>query len=328
MRKILWSFLVLMCITLPWACSSYPTSGYSTTRTGPYYTPTPSPTFAVPTPAYISSWSTAGGPNGLALGMGTTVYVAEGDGGTAQVEVFDSSNPASALATWTAYGPTRFEWPIGVAVHPVNGNVYVLDNQKNAVYEFNSAGTTVTSWTGYGSKYFYFPGGIAIDSSANCNGGPCLYVADTGNNEVDEFDQNGTPINHWNSTSGPNPVFFLNPTTVAVDASNNVYVADDGNGTIDEFSPGGSSTLAQFPEVGNAYVQGLAVNGGNIYAADYGDGTGFYGNGLVEEFDPTGDLLTAWSSNQGTYVFGPDAVLFVGSNILVADWNNDLIQVF
>ena len=95
--------------------------------------------------------------------MGTTVFVAEGDNSVDMVEVFDSSNPSAPLAQWTGYGATHFSWPGGVAVNPVNSNVYLTDNLNNAVYEFTTAGVTVASWTGYGGRSFFAPEGIGVD---------------------------------------------------------------------------------------------------------------------------------------------------------------------
>lgn len=330
------TFVSLFCLAsvslLPLACN-YPNLPYGPSQGGQYRppsTPVANPTYAVPTPAYKTSWGTAGGPNALAFGMGATVYVAEADNNVAMVEVFNASSPAAPLSQWTAYGSTFFNWPGGVAVNSANNNVYVTDNLNNAVYVLTSAGAAVTSWTGYGSISFNAPEGIAIDASTNCNGGPCVYMADTGNNEIDEFDSNGNPIHQWNSGGGIN---FFQPSAVALDASNDVYVADAGNVRILKFSPGGTSVLSSYSAVNYADLFGIAVDGsGNVYAADYGDGTFQNGNGLMEEYDANGHVLAVWGSSAGSYLFGPDGVALSspGPNpdIYAADYNNDLIQVF
>ncbi len=286
----------------------------------PYATPTANPTYAVPAPAYKTSWGTAGGPNALALGMGTTVYVAEADGTVSLVEVFDSGNPSAPLAQWTAYGSVPLAWPAGVAFNASNGNVYVTDNLNNAVYEFTAGGATVASWTGYGSQPFGGPEGIVADASGN------LYVADTGNNVVEEFTAAGSPLHRWDGTTS---IPFFQPSAVALDSSGNVEVADAGDELIDLFTAGGVTSLGHWSTVPNADIFGIAVDsGGNVYAADYGDGTPNNGNGLLEEYDPNGHLMAVWGSSAGTSAFGPDGVALSGSDVLVADWNNNLIQVF
>ncbi len=323
MKKNL-SLLILLFVTalLPLACS-YPYAPYgpvSVTHPHPPSTPVANPTYAVSTPPYKTSWGTAGGPNALAFGMGTTLFVAEGDGTVAMVEVFDSSSPSAPLSQWTSYGSQPFSWPGGVATSPVNHNVYVADNLNNAIYEFTSAGVTVNAWTGYGGLPFNGPEGIGADPSGN------IYLADTGNNKVEEFDSNGNPLHQWNGGGGLN---FFQPSAVSLDASGNVYVADAGNERVLEFSPGGVTLINSWPTVHYADVFGIAVDGtGNIYAADFGDGTPYNGNGLMEEYNPTGQTMAVWGSSAGTQAFGPDGVALSGADIFVADWNNDLIQVF
>ena len=314
-------------ILIPLACSSYNNAPYGPVYNHPNHggrlssTPVANPTYAVPTPPYKTSWATAGGPNALAIGAGTTVYVAEGDRHVAMVQVFNSASPSSPLTQWTGYGATAFQWPGGVAVNPVNGNVYVADNLNNAVYEFTSAGVTVASWTGYGSQGFMNPEGIAFSAATTT-----LYLADTGNNEVDEFDANGNPLHQWNAGGGLN---FFQPSAVAVDAVGDVYVADAGNERYLEFSPGGVSLMGGWKTVNYADVFGIAVDGsGNVYTADYGDGTANNGNGLMEEYDANGHTIAVWGSSAGNDLFGPDGVALSGPDVLVADYNNDLIQVF
>src|ERR1035441_6102899 len=170
--------------------------GYSPVHNHPPSTPVPNPTYAVPPPVYKTGWGTAGGPSALALGAGTTVYVAEGDGSVALVEVFDSNNPSAPLAQWTGFGSTPFRWPGGVAVNPLNNNIYVSDNLNNALYEFTAAGVTVNSWSGYGGRSFLGPEGIGIDPSGN------VYVADTGNDAVEEFDPAGNPLHQLTGGGG------------------------------------------------------------------------------------------------------------------------------
>ncbi len=317
-------FLILLFLSafFPLACS------YSNAPYGPGYgtpshppsTPVANPTYAVPTPPYKTSWGTAGGPNALAFGMGTTLFVAEGDGSVAMVEVFDSSNPSAPLSQWTSYGSQPFSWPGGIAANTVSGNVYVSDNANNAVYEFTSAGATVASWTGYGGQPFNAPEGLGLDAAGN------IYLADTGNNEIDEFSPSGSPLHQWNAGGGVN---FLQPSAVSLDASGNVYVADAGNERVLKFSSGGVTFLNSWTTVNYADVFGIAVDGsGNVYAADYGDGTPSNGNGLMEEYNPAGKVMAVWGSAAGTQAFGPDNVALSGADIFAADWNNNLIQVF
>lgn len=314
---VLFVLLVLSSV-FPIAC--FYSNPYGPGGGNPYYTPVPNPTYATPAPRYKTSWGTAGGPNALAFGMGTTLYVAEADGTVALVQVFDSSNPSTPVTQWNSFGSTALKWPGGVATNAANGNVYVADNLNNAVFEFTPAGVTVLSWAGYGAMRFNAPEGIGADSLGN------IYVADTGNGAVEEFDSNGNPLHIW---YGGGSSSFSQPSAVALDGSNNVYVADAGNERVMEFGSGGTTLLGQTNMIQFADIFGIAVDGsGDLFAADYGDGTPYNGNGLMEEYNPAGPLSSSWASPSGSNSFGPDGVALYNSDVYVADFNNNLIQVF
>jgi DNA-binding beta-propeller fold protein YncE len=69
-------------------------------------------------------------------------------------------------------------------------------------------------------------------------GGPHgnVYVADTGNNRIQEFTHNGAFLNAWTGPGlgGGN---FSAPMDVGVDPTGHVYVADTGNSRIVKFAP-------------------------------------------------------------------------------------------
>src|SRR5208282_6743296 len=81
----------------------------------------------------------------------------------------------------------------------------------------------VTFWTGYNSTTLSIPGGIALDGNGN------VYVADMGNEMLEEFSSSGAPLASWSALYQSYPVW---PVGVAVDPSGNVYVADADNDLI------------------------------------------------------------------------------------------------
>jgi hypothetical protein len=135
-----------------------------------------------------------------------------------------------------------------------------------------------------------------------------------------------------------NGTLFTAPTAVAFDGSGNLYVGDYGPSTsalevVYEFS-GNNSTgptktgINQWAMVPNCLMSGIGVDGGgNLYVADYGGaGVTDTGNGLVEEFAAGGGGLSAqWTSGSD---FGPACVLPIGGQLLVGDWNNNLLNTF
>ena len=222
--------------------------------------------------------------------------------------------------------------PQGVAFTPNDprGNFFcVLDDTPLSTpatlyvgTDFPIGNNNTNQW---GSSPFNAPKGLATD-------GTYLYVADTGNGFVDEFDPNATcpflinPIHRW---KGFAPYNFIKPTVVACDSARNVYVADVGYSPslIQEYSSGGVTFLGQWYTVPGCVVNGMAVDGsGNVYISDKG-------NGLVEEYDPTGNLLRSWGDPHGPHEFQaflPSCIALdtVNNQIIVGDAINETIEVF
>src|SRR5437588_828915 len=80
---------------------------------------------------------------------------------------------------------------------------------------------------GNGPGHLSLPNGIAFDRSGN------LWIADEGNNRIQEWTADGHPLNSW---GGPDKSAALGqfglPTDVAFDSRGNLYVADSWNGRI------------------------------------------------------------------------------------------------
>ena len=93
---------------------------------------------------------------------------------------------------------------------------------------------------GAGPGEFDEPAGIAVNEVTHD-----VYVVDSGNNRVEEFDSTGASIGEFSPPGG-----FSDPTEIAIDNSvspsaldpskEDVYVVDTGQGVIDKFSPNGT----------------------------------------------------------------------------------------
>jgi hypothetical protein len=132
------------------------------------------------------------------------------------------------------------------------GKVYVIDVSNNRIQVFSDNGTFIKTWGSFcdittgnkcsdpdgpsgplslGDGQFNYPQGISTDSTGN------IYVADSGNNRIQVFSDNGTFIKRWGSI-GSGPGEFRHPEGIAVDTSRNdsnsniLYVADSGNNRI------------------------------------------------------------------------------------------------
>jgi NHL repeat len=188
-------------------------------------------------------------------------------------------------------GAGQLYTPTGVGTDP-SGDVYVADDGNNRIDEFSAAGaflkaygwgvldgasrfetcaTTCSAGIGGGPEgdgegaggagALFDPWGVATDSSGD------VYVADLGNQRIDEFSAAGAFIAAygWGVADGASKFEtctttcqagpfdegdgFENPTDVAIDPSGDVYVADYAINRIDEFSVAGAATCASAPSI-------------------------------------------------------------------------------
>jgi hypothetical protein len=359
LKKSIGILVLLMTIALPWACttnnnSSGPTSpgggGGGTISTAtptktstfvPGTTPTFTPTYPVAPPNYLGRFGTASQPNQLYYNGGN-LLVAE-SGVVPEIEQFTLSGSTLTLNGGTQFVITGYPTPnstpafTGVTVNLSGpqgfvtiggtGEVALLDDKADGsanlyIGDFNSLNLPVTT-SSYGSVTLNAPLGITADSQFN------IYVANTGDGEIDEF-TNGFPgpfeLHYWNGWAPSN--MFKKPSAITCDASGNVYVADKGfnPSVISKFNSGGTVFLQSFSAVAGCVASGLAIDGsGNIYVADSG-------NNQIEEYDPTGNLLRAWGRSLGNSQFAnftPTCIAFTGTYILVGDaGSNRTIDIF
>ena len=179
---------------------------------------------------------------------------------------------------------------------------------------------------------FASPNDVAVDGSGN------VYVADTGNNAVEEIVAGTGGAASGTVSSGSTVVTlgsgFSYPNGVAVDGSGNVYVADTVHNAVEEIlAVGGvvssSSTVitlsigASNSFGGFSYPTGVAVDGsGNVYVADHG-------NGAVEEIMAVGGVIPASPTinTLGSGFSSPQGVAVDGSgNVYVADTGNNAVE--
>ena len=170
-------------------------------------------------------------------------------------------------------GRGAFYGPRGVAVGP-GGRVYVADTGNKRVQVFEPDGQFVHEWGGGGALDGYLdePVGIALAPASAPPPAAGVYVADTWNQRVQVFDENGTflrqwPIHGWD-TGLPEEKPYL-----AVDAAGYVYVTDPGHYRVLVFDRTGNYVLSfgqyGFDERSFALPTGIAVAGdGSVYVTD------------------------------------------------------------
>ena len=208
-------------------------------------------------------------------------------------------------------GPGQFSLIVGLAVSPMNGDVYVVDGSNNRVEVFDSSGNYLSQFgtSGAGNGQFSFPFGVAIDPSSGD-----LYVTDTGNCRVEEFTPTGQYLSQFGSCGTGNGQFEY-PNDVALSpTTGDIYVTDRVNNNVQLFN----SSFQYVSTFGTSGAGALnAPNGisvdptsGDVYVADLGD------SNLIT-YDPSGNYLSTYSPAGSTWVGlapGPGGVVYAADN--------------
>jgi len=176
---------------------------------------------------------------------------------------------------------------------------------------------------GTGNGQFKKPRGIAVAANGN------VYVADTGNNRVQEFTSTGEYVTKWGSEGKENGQ-FQEPRAIAVNESNgDVYVADTGNDRVQEFTSTGEYVTkwdSEGKENGQfAKPGGIAISSsGNVYVADTN-------NQRIQEFTPSGGYTTKWGSQgkeNGQFEWPEGIAMAPNGNVYVKDYEDQRVQEF
>ena len=232
----------------------------------------------------------------------------------------------------------QLDGPYGVAIDS-NGILYVADDNKNRIVEYESSGALIKV-IGVGSSVgsssngrFNGPDGVALDGSGN------LYVADHFNNRIEEFDSNGAFVRGFGAgysgvagtigSYGAGNGQLREATAVTVDTNGNVYASDELNNRVVEFSSSGAflRNIGRYG-TGNGHLSlpgGITLDGsGNLYVVDQG-------NQRIVEFDNGGTFVRAIGSPgqaNGQLNLPEGVALDKSGNIYVADTYNHRIEEY
>ncbi|MGN6257431.1 MAG: hypothetical protein ACTHN3_06740, partial [Solirubrobacterales bacterium] len=205
-------------------------------------------------------------PRGLAFDPSGNIWVA--DTGNNRLEKFSPAGTYLSKTGSLGSGQGQFNQPSGIAI-PSNGNIWVSDTANNRVQEFSSSGAYLATVTGLSAPTGIAPRGFVVlvadtgnsriatitpgystptgflgsqgsgDGQMNhpegigSDGLGHYWVADTGNNRIEEFTSKGSFVGAFGS-SGTGPGQLSTPTGLAaVDGTGDLYVADTGNDRVE-----------------------------------------------------------------------------------------------
>jgi sugar lactone lactonase YvrE len=266
---------------------------------------------------------------------GESYTLGTGDVGvTVRVVVTAENLAGSASVTSSPSGPVIAIAPSNIAPPYISGTPQV-DQTLTAnpgywegsepisySYQWWRCGTGALGREGTGDREFEHPGAVAIDSAGD------LWVVDTNNDRVEEFDEEGGFLRQFGS-KGSGYGQFEKPDGIAIDPSGDVLVLDSRHDRVEKFSREGTY-LSQFslemPDKGPISIaEGIAIDEhGDIWVSDTGAGH-------LVEFESDGKYLkTAGSAGSGPGQLGePEGVAIdEHGNVWVADWGNDRVEEF
>jgi tripartite motif-containing protein 71 len=274
----------------------------------------------MPAPTYSSAFGATGSeseklkqPAGVAVDSEGNVWVADVDGN--RVEKF------SASGTFLhSYSPDSMLEPVGIAVSPTSGDIYVVNRGRDRIDELKPSGELIAAFGGEGAGL----GKLSYPSQLTVNAHGEVWVADTGNKRVDEFSASGTYLGSaWGGGGGT--AALQAPVGIA-ECAGTLYVADETGNDVQVLSGAGEYKF-RFGHEKLSKPQQVACEpgGAGVYVVDAGNGT-------VEEFDAEGGFLEKFGSpglGEGD-LFLPVgiAAVGVGGTIYVADNGNNRISVW
>jgi RHS repeat-associated protein len=247
-------------------------------------------------------------PVGLATDSGGNVWVADTDNN--RIEKFSSSGTYLAAYTSIGTGSTALKEPKGVTIDS-KGDVWVSDTGNHRIVELNSSGALVLAFgygvangksepetctskcgagiEGSGNGQIQGAQNAAIDSKGN------VWVAETGNNRIQEFNEKGEYVNKFGS-EGTGANQFKTPNDITISAGN-IYVADFTNNRIDELSATGAFVQAFGYGVANGESKPETCTS-TCQAGISGSGNGqFNGPARISTEPATGNIFVADHAN-------------------------------
>jgi DNA-binding beta-propeller fold protein YncE len=216
-----------------------------------------------------------------------------------RIQAFGADGALQAIWGISGRGPGYFTRPRGAAFAP-DGGIAVADSFDERIGLLAADGTwtglrgQVSASTGFATEgsnpgQFNLPNDVAYDGAGN------LWVADTGNNRVQELAPDGHVVN---------AIAVGAPRGIKAAPGGGVVVAGSRDGVVVRIDAGGAVSTVRS---GLAHPSAVAVApGGDVYAADDTTVRDATTNALVA--GPGG--TTAWDQPAGLG-FGPDGTLYV-----------------
>ena len=216
-------------------------------------------------------------PRGVAITPDNFILVSDSDNHRIQKISMDGDRVASIGEKGS--GRRQFNFPDGIAISPITGQVYIADWWYHRIQVLNPDLTFSRSFGKEGSAngQFKYPFDIAIDSQG------LVYVTDANNHRIQKFTPNGKFVAQFGS-EGSDPGQLQYPRGITIDTAGTglVYVSDGDNHRVSVFTSDG------------VFVSSFGRKGSNIDQFKYPKGLTFDKEGFLYVCDCSNNQLVIY----------------------------------
>jgi len=261
------------------------------------------------------------------------LYVVDRDGN--RIQVFDKNGKFLFKFGQKGSADGQFLVPYGIDVDSA-GNIWVADRGNHRIQNFDSFGNFILKFGNDVKKSsselgkFDNPRHVEVDKALNY-----VYVADSKNNRIQQFDLNGNFIKVIGE-HGSDPGQFDLPTTIETDSEGNFFVNERGNERIQKFDSNWNPILMWGSKGSKdnqfCHIEHIDLDKhDNVYVTDPQSDPGCSNEPRVLKFDSMGDFITKFGSygNKSGQFRDPEHLATDSEgNIYVSDRKNNNIQKF
>ena len=291
---------------------------------------------------FIKKWGGAGSDDGQFLRPHdldfnkeeTTLYIVDRDG--SRIQAFDKDGIFLFKFGEDGTENGQMHVPYGIDVD-TKGNVWLADRANDRVQEFDSKGNFILK---FGSENgvpsaeegkFDNPRHVAVSKDRKY-----VYVADSKNDRISQFDINGKYIKSIGKLGNKSGEFNL-PTTIEIDSKGNFFVNERGNERIQKFDSNWKPILMWGSKGSGGYqfchIEHIALDkDDNVYVTDPQSDPGCSQQPRVLKFDNEGKFITKFGGifgkEDGQFQDPEHLAVDSEGNVYVSDRKRDDIQKF
>ena len=291
---------------------------------------------------FIKKWGGAGSDDGQFLRPHdldfnkeeTILYIVDRDG--SRIQAFDKDGNFLFKFGEDGTGDGQMHVPYGIDVD-TKGNVWLADRANDRVQEFDSKGNFILK---FGSENgvpsaeegkFDNPRHVAVSKDRKY-----VYVADSKNDRISQFDINGKYIKSIGKLGNKSGEFNL-PTTIEIDSKGNFFVNERGNERIQKFDSNWKPILMWGSKGSGDYqfchMEHIALDKhDNVYVTDPQSDPGCSQQPRVLKFDNEGKFITKFGGifgkEDGQFQDPEHLAVDSEGNVYISDRKRDDIQKF